>query len=184
LSVPSAVPTGRLLADIVELRLALRETRERSVRERVRRVERSLRSALGVSVAKTAAAKALGVSVTALDRWVDRGVLPVVARKNSSRLEVETGPFLELLEQVTRLRAGGLARGVIAAAVRRLGWSDDPAGRQVLSEEIAAFPRPNVPARELREHYEATTPEQRVVDAARLSSAATRLAIGGRKQHA
>lgn len=178
----SPLGTDRLLADIIELRRALRETRERSVRERVRNVEWSLRSALGPSVAKKSAAKALGVSVTALDKWIDRGVLPVVARRNSSRLEVETGPFLELLEKVTHLRAGGLDRGVIATAVRALGWGDDPDGRRVLGEEIARLPRPNVPARELRELYERTTPEQRIVEAARLSAAMTALALGGREK--
>lgn len=176
---PAALATDRLLAAIAELRLALRETRDRGVRGRVRRVERSLRDALGPSVAKRPAANALGVSVTALDKWVDRGVLPVVARRSSSRLELETGPLLELVDEVIRLRAGGLERGVVAQAARRLGWSDDPGGRRVLSEEVAALPRPNVPVRELREHYERTTPEQRVAEAARLSSAMTALALAG-----
>jgi ribosomal protein S20 len=170
----------RLLADIIELRRALRETRERSVRERVRTVERNLRHALGPSVAKTVAAKALGVSVTALDRWVDRGVLPVVARRDSSRLELETGPLLELLEKVTHLRAGGFERGVVAEAARGLGWSDDPEGRRVLSMEVAALPRPNVPARELRLHYQRTTPEERIFEAARLSSAMTAISLAGK----
>lgn len=176
----SVLGVDRLVADIIELRRAMRETRERSVREHVRNVERSLRSALGPSVAKKSAATALGVSVTALDKWIDRGVLPVVARRNSSRLELETGPFLELLEQVTELRAGGLDRAVIAAAVRRLGWGDDPQGRRVLSEEVAVLPRPNVPARELRRLYERTTPEQRIAEAARLSAAMTAIALAGR----
>lgn len=177
MSVALAVPPDRLVADIIELRGALREIRKRSVRARVRAVERSLRGVLGPSVAKKVATNALGVSVTALDKWVDRGVVPVVARKDSSRLEVETGPFLELLEQVTRLRAEGVQRGVVAEAVRRLGWSDDPEGRRVLSAEVAELPRANVPARELRTNYLHTTPEQRILEAARLSSAATALSL-------
>ncbi len=148
------------------------------MRERLRKVERSLRSMIGPSIAKKRAAAGLGVSVTALDRWIDRGVLPVVARRNSSRLEVETVPLLDLLEQVTILRARGLGRGIVAAAVRRLGWSDDPEGRRVLSEDVAVLPRPNVSERELREHYDGTTPEERIAEAARLSSAMTAIAVG------
>jgi hypothetical protein len=165
------------LPEIVQLRCALRETRKRVARERLCTVERSLRSMIGPSIPKTPAAAALGISVTALDKWIARGVLPVVARRTSSRLEVETGPLLDLLEQVTILRARGRDRGVVAAAVRRLGWSDDPEGRRVLSESIAALPRPNVSARELREHYDRTTPEQRIEETARLSSAMTALAV-------
>lgn len=165
-----------LLSNTVELRRAMRETRERSVRRKLRSVEFSLRQLLGPSVPKTRAAQALGVSVTALDRWIDRGVLPVVARKGSSRLEVETGPLLELLDQVTLLRAQGLRRSVVAAAVARLRWRDDPEGRRVLSEHVAALPRPNVSARELREYYKRTTPEERVAEVSRLSAAATAIA--------
>jgi hypothetical protein len=149
------------------------------VRERIRRVERGLRALIGPSVRKKPAARALGVSVTALDKWIDRGVLPVVARKGSSRLELETAPLLDLLDQVTVLRVQGVERGVLAAAVRRLGWPDDPEGRQVLSEEVAVLPRPNVPARTLREQFERTTPEERVAEAGRLSSALTTVALAG-----
>lgn len=173
---PRSVSVARLLADVVELRRALRETREPSVREKLRKVERSLRGTLGPSVPKTPAAGALGVSVQALDKWIDRGVLAVVARAGSSRVEVETGPLLDLLDQVTVLRAQGVRRGVLASAVRRLGWRDDPAGRRVLSENVARLPRPNVPARELREQFERTTAEERVAEAARLSALLTALA--------
>jgi DNA-binding transcriptional MerR regulator len=175
------IAAERLLADIVELRRALRETRERSVRARLRSVEQSLRVTLGPSVAKKAAANALGVSVTTLDAWVDRGVIPVVGRTGSSRHGIETGPFLDLLEEVTRVRSTGLERGVIALAVKRLGWRDDPNGRRVIDGALAELPRPNVSVRELRDDYERTTPEQRVVQAAHLSSVLTRLAVLGRE---
>jgi hypothetical protein len=174
--------TNRLLPDVVELRHAIRETRERSVRERLHKVEHHLRSMIGPSVPKKIAAQALGVSVTALDKWIDRGVLPVVARSTSSRREVETVPLLDLLDQVTMLRHQGLERGVLAAAVRRLGWRVDPNGRQVLSEDVAALPRPNVPVWELREHFAQSTPQERVVEAASLSAALTRVAAARRSE--
>lgn len=152
------------------------------MRERLRNVERSLGEVLGPSVPKKPAARALGVSVTALDKWIDRGVLPVVARKDSSRLEVETAPLLDLLDHVTVLRARGVKRGVLASAVRRLGWRDDPDGRQLLSEAVSALPRPNISARELRDQFDQSTPEERVGEAARLSSALTWLALAGRDE--
>lgn len=170
----------RLLANIVLLRQAIRETRDRSVRERVRNVEHDLRDMLGASVPKTLAARAIGVSVTALDKWIDRGVLPVVARKGSSRLEVDSRSLIELLDQVTALRTQGADRAVLASAVKRLGWRDDPEGRQVLDAEVAALPRPNVSVRELRRDFDHTTPEQRVAEAAHLSSVLTKLALRGR----
>jgi DNA-binding transcriptional MerR regulator len=176
-----AIPVDRLLRDVAELRLAVRATRDPLARERIRSVESHLRRALGPSVPKTAAAAALGVSVTAVDKWVDRGVLPVVARRGSSRLRLETGPLLELLEQVTALRAEGVERAVVAAAAQRLGWQNDPSGRQLLSEEVAALPRPNVPRRELREQFERTTPAERVEQAARLSAAMTAIAVAGER---
>lgn len=170
------------MADVVELRRALRETRERSVRERLRKVERDLRDLLGSSVPKKPAAGALGVSVTALDKWIDRGVLPVVARRDSSRLEVETAALLDLLDQVTVLRTQGVTRGVLASAVKRLGWRDDPEGRQTLSEAVAVLPRPNMSARDLRDQFDRSTPEERVGEAARLSAALTWLALAGRDE--
>jgi hypothetical protein len=170
----------RLLADIVLLRQTIRETRDRTVHERVRNVERDLSDMLGVSVPKSVAAKALGVSVTALDKWIDRGVLPVVARRGSSRLEVESRRLIELLDQVTTLRLQGAERALLATAVKRLGWRDDSEGRQVLDAEVAALPRPNVSVRELRREFDRTTPEERVVEAAHLSTVMTKLALAGR----
>ena len=176
-----AVPIDRLLTDIVSARRALRQTRERPVRQRLRDIERSLRTTLGPGVPKRAAAKALGVSVTALDKWIDRGVLPVVARGGSSRHRVEARALLDLLDQVTVLREQGVEHKILTAAIERLGWRDDPGGRQVLSEDLAALPRPNVSARELREHFERSTPEERVAEAARLSSVLTRIALQARR---
>jgi hypothetical protein len=158
-----------LLDAIVRLRLAIAQTRDAALREELREVETGLRRRVGPWVAKREAARLLGVSVTALDRWIDRGRLPVVARPASSRLAVETTPLLELAVEAERLRRQGVTRGRLAKALARLGWHDDPEGRQVVRADVAALPRPNVPAPELRRQFEKTTPEERVLQLAALN---------------
>lgn len=166
------VSAGELVSHIGQLRSAVKKARDPEVRELLRNLEAALRKTLGPSVPKSVAARALGVSVTALDRWIDRGRVPVVAKAASARLEVETGPFLELADCVSSLRARGNLRP-LAGAFRLLGRPDDPHGRQVVAEEIARLPRPNVSARELRDQFARTTPEERVRQAAELSRSLT-----------
>ncbi|MDQ4029638.1 MAG: hypothetical protein M3168_01215 [Actinomycetota bacterium] len=158
-----------LLEPIVRLRLAIAQTRYPALRDELRQIEASLRGQVDPFVAKREAADLLGVSVTALDRWVDRGRIPVVARPGLSRLAVETTPLLELAVEVERLRRHGVRRGRLARALERLGRHDSPDGREVLRADVAALPRPNVPARELKRQFEETTPEERVLQLAALN---------------
>jgi hypothetical protein len=158
-----------ILEAIVGLRLAIAQTRDAGLRGELRDVETRLRRELGPSVPKRAAARMLGVSVTALDRWIDRGRIPVVARPASSRLAVETPPLLEVATEVERLRRNDVTRSRVARALTNLGRFDDPRGRLVIPEEVAALPRPNVPVHELRRRYEETTPEERVLQVSALS---------------
>lgn len=160
----SKAESDQLIAAIVELRLLVKETREPETRGRLRRLEWKLRPLLGPSLPKKQAASVLGFSVAALDKWIDRGRLPAVAKPGSSRLAVETRAFLELAGQVEALRREGQERGLLAEAFNRLGWPDDPTGRQVLREEIARLPRPNVSVQQLRADYERLTPEERVIE--------------------
>jgi hypothetical protein len=156
--------TDRLVAAIVELRLLTKRTREPQTRGRLRQLEWTLRPLLGPGLPKKRAAACLGVSVAALDKWIHRGRLPVVSKTASSRLAVETRAFLELAEQVEELRREGLERGLLAEAFGRLGRPDEPSGQQVLREEIARLPRPNVSVRRLRADYERTAPAERVIE--------------------
>lgn len=159
-----------LVTSILQLRAAIVQTRDRATRSALRDVEVRLREALGPTITKTKAAAVLGISVTALDRWVAQGVVPVVERPGSSRHELEARPFLELAEQVRRVKQELPAiRAPVAVAVRRLGWRADPAGRRVLRLDVAALPRPNVSERQLVARFRSTTPEQRVREAADLS---------------
>ena len=159
-----------LATSIVQLRHAIVRTRDSESRAALREVEVRLRRALGPTIPKKKAAAVLGISVTALDRWVDRGFLPVVERPGSSRHELESRPFLELAAEVHRLKvAGVVTHGRVAPAVKRLGWRPNAAGRRVLRLDVAALPRPNISEQELLANFRTTTPEQRLSEAAELS---------------
>ena len=159
-----------LATSVVQLREAIVKTRDHSVRSSLRDVEVCLRGALGPTIPKKKAAAVLGISVTALDRWVDRGFLPVVERPDSSRHELEVRPFLDLAVQVQRLKADGVAtRAPVATALKRLGWRSSPAGRRVLRLDVAALPRPNISEEELVANFRNSTPAERVREAAELS---------------
>jgi hypothetical protein len=108
-----AAVAGARAAQILALRAASQTVLEPSARAAVESVERSLREELGPSIPKRRAAQLLGVSVTALDRWIARGAIPVVRVEGSSRQEVDSAEVLRLAE---------LARdgGGFASAVRRL----------------------------------------------------------------
>jgi hypothetical protein len=134
-------------------------------RRRLRSVQRDLRLEVGPGVPKTQAASILGVSVTALDKWIARGKLPVVRRPGSSRTEIDADALIDLASDVTRRREEGQRRGVLASAFAQL---DEHGG--------LAVPRPNQSPRDLREHYVRTTPAERLRETAELSAVLTRLA--------
>jgi hypothetical protein len=133
---------------------------------RLDRVLRDLLREIGFSVPKTCAASVLGVSVNALQRWVDADRLPTVRRPGSARAELDADAVLDLAVEVDRLREEGVRRGVLAAAFERLAAEGKPRRR----------PRPNMPARELRYDYLHTTPFERLQTGVDLTYAATLLA--------
>jgi hypothetical protein len=158
-----ALEHGVALACVAD---AVSDPRER---RRLARVLRELRREIGVSVPKRRAAATLGVTVPALERWIERGRLPVVRRPGVTREEVDADAAFDLAVEVTRLREQGARYGVLAAAFERL------------AERGAARPklRPNESSRELREFYEQTTPLERLGIGAELSAVGTTLAARG-----
>jgi hypothetical protein len=170
------VSRASLLEPIVGLRLAIQRTRDPALRADLRDVEVALRRQLGPSVPKRVAAGLLGISVTALDRWIDRGRLPVVAPANGSRrLGVETLPLLELATSVATLRRSGRRRGLVSRALDELGRRDR-GERLVVRADVARLPRPNVSLDELQQQFRQTTPEGRVLQLAALNDSLNRLA--------
>jgi DNA-binding transcriptional MerR regulator len=158
----------RRLRQVVELRRSAAGL-DPSTRDRIWRIARELRLELGDSVPKLPAARALGISVKALDKWVAKGAIPPLRRPGAKRSQVETDAVLDLLEEVIDLRQAGVASGVIAAGIARL--RDQGRLRPKL--------RPNRSATELRRSYRATSPVERLRTAAELSYVQTRLATLG-----
>jgi hypothetical protein len=105
----------------------------------------------------------------------------VVPTPAGTRLRPETWPLIELVEQVLRLRDEGRKRRVLATALRSLGRRPPGAGRWIVPADLAALPRPNVPAWELRAALGSSTPLARLENVARLSEAATALAVAGQR---
>lgn len=166
--------TSRRVVDAaLAIRRAQRAVGDERLRRRLRRAELQLSAELGGSVPKSVAARALGISTTALERWVDAGKLPPV-RRPGGREEVAAEALLDVAEEVVRLREAGVTRGLVAEALRRLEQRGLPRRRL----------RPNEPARELRAAFRETTPAERLRGTAELSLAATTLAGYGARRRA
>ena len=156
----------RALTYVVELRRVRPFVDDPDGRRRLGRVIRDLRSRVGVGVPKRRAAKLLGVSVQALERWARNGALPVVRRPGSSRELIDTEALLVVAAEVERVREQGVERGALAEALRTLR-ADGRLPRKL---------RPNQSAAELRHEYLHTTPAERLRMAVELSELADALA--------
>jgi hypothetical protein len=112
----SAIDQKReLFENILRLRHAARDvprTEELSV------VRASLERQLGPTVSRRLAARLLGVSHTALERWITAGDVPVVY-STSGRREVPVAALLELRDAVDAQRAGERSRYVLAPMIAR-----------------------------------------------------------------
>ena len=106
--------------------VALRHTARRGgdVRDELAPVIDELRDELAPSLSKRQAAAVIGVSVPTLDKWMDRGLLPVEVAP-SGRPRVLRDPVLDLAERVEDLRRAGETRHLVAAAVDRM-LREDP----------------------------------------------------------
>ena len=93
----------QLFQNIVRLRRAARampESRD------IAAVRHALEDELGASVSQRLAASLIGVSHTALARWIQRGDVPTVFGSNG-RTEIPVAALLELYEAVERERKAG-----------------------------------------------------------------------------
>lgn len=105
--------TMALVDSIVRLR---RAERVPEAADDVAPVRRSLERQVGPTLSRSRAARVLGVSQTALDRWVECERIPVVIGP-SGRKEVPRQVVVEVREAVDRIVEEGIAHRPLAAAL-------------------------------------------------------------------
>lgn len=108
-----AAESKRLVDNIVRLR---RAERVPAVARDVAPARRELESRLGPTLSRSRAAQILGVSQTALDRWVAAGQVPIVLTPGGRR-EVPRQFVVEVAEAIEGLRAQGRGHHLLAAAL-------------------------------------------------------------------
>jgi DNA-binding transcriptional MerR regulator len=109
--------TLSLVENIVRLR---RAEQIRPAAPHVAPVRRELEDQLGPTLSRSRASKILGVSQTALDRWVAADQIPVVITPGGRR-EVPRQVVIDLRESLDRLRRKGITRHPLAAALAERG---------------------------------------------------------------
>jgi hypothetical protein len=109
------VDTETVIQEILRLRAVQRRT-DPSVSAELARTIDVLSGAIGRSVKRSVAARLLGISQTALDRWIANGEIGVV-RTPSGRTTVPLEELVSLLEELPS--AGESGRPVSAALKRR-----------------------------------------------------------------
>lgn len=124
----------QLLKDVVRLR---RAERIPAAAADVAEVRAGIEDAIGPTVSRALAARLLGVSQTALNRWVSAGEVPAVLTP-SGRREVPRHFVVELAESIEALERQGVHRHRLAAALSRRRPRPD-ALRSVLPSEAAPW---------------------------------------------
>jgi hypothetical protein len=165
------VDIDRALADAVDLRLVAATVSEPEARMRLARLTRRRIVDIGPSVPKTRAAKALGVTVPALDRWIARGALKT-RRSPSSREEIDTLTVVDLAVEVASLAESGRKRGLLAEALA----SRERALARGRMGTPGFFPDQEA---ERREDLATASAGERVSQAISLSKTATKIAVAG-----
>jgi hypothetical protein len=111
--VASVKATERAVRNILRLR---RAERRPDLAPEIAPVRADLEADLGPTLSRSRTARILGVSQTALDRWVAAGGVPTVLTP-AGRREVPRQFVIELAERIDELRSGG-DRRPLASALR------------------------------------------------------------------
>jgi DNA-binding transcriptional MerR regulator len=115
--------TSKLIEEILRLRRT-EDLADPQVRGELRSVREFLEEIAGQTVSRAQAARLLGVSQTALDRWITKGEITAVVTP-SGRREIPLSELLGLLEEIAQLgdRSGRPLASVLRERRRRS--SDD-----------------------------------------------------------
>ena len=135
---PSVAESERLARNVVRLR---RAERVPAAAHDVSPVRRDLEARLGPTLSRSRAARILGVSQTALDRWVAAGRIPVVLTP-AGRTEVPRQFVIEVREAIDELERRGRTRHLLAAALEERRKDAERILPESSSEEATSRRRP------------------------------------------
>jgi hypothetical protein len=109
------VDKERLVSNVVRL---TRAERKSSAQEDIAAVRLDLERAIGPTVTRAMAARLLGVSQTALDRWISLGDIPAVIGRTGRR-EVPLHALVELVDAIEDLGRSGKQAHPLAHLMRQ-----------------------------------------------------------------
>jgi hypothetical protein len=115
--------TDEMIEDLVDLYAAERSSRG-TPRAHIHRVAERRRRSVGRAVSKASAARALGVSVPTLDKWIARGRVRTVRQPRTGREQVDAQHLVPLVAEVRALREAGRNDAVLAHAIEALERQD------------------------------------------------------------
>jgi hypothetical protein len=107
---------AEIVANIQRLR-RIERAADSPVRRELALVRESLEKAVGPTINRAAAARMLGISQTALDRWIDKGEIAAVLTPRGRR-EIPLSELVDLLDEVDRARSDTGAGRPLAHVVR------------------------------------------------------------------
>ncbi len=122
-SMPSRIEPAEAIAHILRLRRAERDGGLQH-RSEVAAAREFIERSVGPTVRAATAARLLGVSQTALKRWLDKGEIASVLTPEGRR-ELPLAELLELLEEAERLDAGGSSRPLAVVLRARRHAADE-----------------------------------------------------------
>lgn len=163
--------SSTLILDIGALDRVHAKLRDRADKRRVAGVARNLRHALGPGVYRTDAARSFGVSAQALDRWLDRGAIPVAGHTGGGRVLLDTEAVIAIASHAEAARAKGCRRPLAPALA---------AYRQAHPEAFESW-EPNESPAQLRQDHLGTDEAQRLAAGIELSEFAVGFAQSSRE---
>lgn len=110
-------------------------------RAHIHRIVERRRQSVGRGIPKAGAARALGVSVQTLDKWIARGRVRTVRNLKTDRQQVDAQQLVPLVAEVRALRRLGCREGILAHAIEALDQHDTGyrrEGDELYSEALQA----------------------------------------------
>ena len=115
--------TDEMIEDLVDLYSAERASRG-VPRAHIHRIAERRRRSVGPGIPKATAARALGVSVPTLDKWIARGRVRTVRNLRTNRQQVDAQQLVPLVAEVRALRRLGRKEGILLHAIEALQQQD------------------------------------------------------------